>query len=681
MAYIKYAGEEAVGRIADYVNKKLAFASSMPESPDANTIVLYVGADTSAYKQGGIYQYDGTEWNLINLVKTIELTQAEYDALPSAAKLNGTIYFVTDGSADGSIISGYYNETDGEFYAEDTYETQYDHHSNTIYIDLPNNTTYIYDFENEEYVQVGGSGSGTVIKYVNTLPVTGIENIIYGIKRYNSFEETIADGFLDENVLFEKEDDLSGGYIYTPAEDVVLDASDDGTTYKGFTSLAYDGTSDWTLTFDDTTDATLADGDTFYFKQPVDKFFAGDATNQKIIPFGSASGSGGDYAQGEGITINNQVISVAPATNSTLGGVKPDDETLKVDGITGTLSGNYEGGFNIKIDGNTISTKTFVGTLEEWNNLTSAQKAKFDTVSITDDGTTPIATPGHEVLDSTDTPLPQRTNIQFEGAEATDDSTNDITKVTITPYTAGDGIEIDDHEVSVTEDRPATFVGTTQEWDALTAAEKAQYKIVNLTNDVTGGETVVVDTIENGNLNPVTSNAVYNFPIDSIVNNSLRPATSNAVRDAIYFLEDSLKYRHIDGTAISPMTSDPSLYYNANSLTMYFSLAAGDYTCNQLYNGNYYARLASFTTSDVNIAFPGATNVAVGSVIMVGRCISNRSDGVYGISLYRYNTSTWYLTSSRLYSSTSGTKVTISATEYLYCPFYGKTSYFGFPEI
>ena len=111
MAYIKYTGEEALGRVAEYVNKKLAFASTMPSSPDTNTIVLYVGADNSSYSQGGIYQYDGTDWNLINLVRTIELTQAEYDALPYAAKHNGAIYFVTDGSADGSIISGYYNET------------------------------------------------------------------------------------------------------------------------------------------------------------------------------------------------------------------------------------------------------------------------------------------------------------------------------------------------------------------------------------------------------------------------------------------------------------------------------------------------------------------------------------------------------------------------------------------
>jgi len=52
MANVKYAGMEAINRIADYVNAKLTFVSTMPESPDIDTMVLYVGADTSAYKQG-----------------------------------------------------------------------------------------------------------------------------------------------------------------------------------------------------------------------------------------------------------------------------------------------------------------------------------------------------------------------------------------------------------------------------------------------------------------------------------------------------------------------------------------------------------------------------------------------------------------------------------------------------
>ena len=53
------------------------------------------------------------------------------------------------------------------------------------------------------------------------------------------------------------------------------------------------------------------------------------------------------------------------------------------------------------------------------------------------------------------------------------------------------------------------FTGTRAEWDALTTAEKGEYDICNLTDDLAGGELVVSDTVTEGDLNPVTSNAVF----------------------------------------------------------------------------------------------------------------------------------------------------------------------------
>lgn len=51
---------------------------------------------------GHSYLWDGTKWDIIRSdAKVVELTQAEYDALSSAERLNGTIYFVTDGQASG----------------------------------------------------------------------------------------------------------------------------------------------------------------------------------------------------------------------------------------------------------------------------------------------------------------------------------------------------------------------------------------------------------------------------------------------------------------------------------------------------------------------------------------------------------------------------------------------------
>lgn len=42
-----------------------------------------------------------------------------------------------------------------------------------------------------------------------------------------------------------------------------------------------------------------------------------------------------------------------------------------------------------------------------------------------------------------------------------------------------------------------------------------------------------VDSVTNGDLHPVTSNAVYDYPIDSITDGQHRPPTSNAVYDRL----------------------------------------------------------------------------------------------------------------------------------------------------
>lgn len=52
------------------------------------------------------------------------------------------------------------------------------------------------------------------------------------------------------------------------------------------------------------------------------------------------------------------------------------------------------------------------------------------------------------------------------------------------------------------------FVGTQAEWDALTTAEKNEYQQANLT-DVNSVVHVPVDVVADGNMNPVTSNAVF----------------------------------------------------------------------------------------------------------------------------------------------------------------------------
>lgn len=188
-------------------------------------------------------------------------------------------------------------------------------------------------------------------------------------------------------------------------------------------------------------------------------------------------------------------------------------------------SGNYTAGFGIKIDDNdVISITDFIGTQAEWDALSSTEKEAYDFIHITDDtNVVNEGAPGHAISDETSEKA-QRTGLKFEGFAVTDDSTNDLTKIAEIPYTAGDGIEIDSNkEVTTDPDLlPFTFVGTKAEWEGLTTAEKANYKLVSLTDDVAGGDMVVEDAITKDSVNPVTSGAVY-----SLVNDISATSLSN----------------------------------------------------------------------------------------------------------------------------------------------------------
>lgn len=54
-----------------------------------------------------------------------------------------------------------------------------------------------------------------------------------------------------------------------------------------------------------------------------------------------------------------------------------------------------------------------------------------------------------------------------------------------------------------------TFVGTRAEWDALTLAEKKQYDLADFTDDTATGMAIISDSVTAGDMNPVTSNAVF----------------------------------------------------------------------------------------------------------------------------------------------------------------------------
>ena len=93
---------------------------------------------------------------------------------------------------------------------------------------------------------------------------------------------------------------------------------------------------------------------------------------------------------------------------------------------------------------------------------------------------------GHVIKNESGTSFAKRENLQFNGLEVTDDATNNATIVT--------AIE-------------TNFVGTWAQWQALTLAERAQYKTVDLTDDFNGDPIDSVPT--EGSPHAVSSGGVY----------------------------------------------------------------------------------------------------------------------------------------------------------------------------
>lgn len=99
--------------------------------------------------------------------------------------------------------------------------------------------------------------------------------------------------------------------------------------------------------------------------------------------------------------------------------------------------------------------------------------------TITDGQGRVLGSGGHVIKDETGTSVTQRENLQFVGLNVDDDGTNTVVSDPV-------------------------FTGTTAEWTAV--MDKSMYKIVNLTDDGETGE--VVDAVTDGDMRPVTSNAV-----------------------------------------------------------------------------------------------------------------------------------------------------------------------------
>jgi hypothetical protein len=69
----------------------------MPESPDIDTIVMYIGEDDDPYVQGGIYKFDGTDW--VFLGRTVNSLQSIFDIDANQKVIGDNVLEMIDGNS------------------------------------------------------------------------------------------------------------------------------------------------------------------------------------------------------------------------------------------------------------------------------------------------------------------------------------------------------------------------------------------------------------------------------------------------------------------------------------------------------------------------------------------------------------------------------------------------------
>ena len=404
--------------------------------------------------------------------------------MPNQQNVINQVVFTKDGvSVDyklGDLIEGYYVSSLDKFYKESIHETEIQGSAGYIYVDLAKSMTYRYDETNLAFYPVGGEREITRAEY----------DALSDEEKMNGTMYFIVDEDVPSNIICGYLNQSDGKFYQDSSYTIEIDAVAEALYIELNTNVIY--------RYDTTTTSYIA--------------ISAGGVDSSVIEGYYNSSDGKFYEES---TFETEITGVAEKLYIDLGEDKiyyydvTDAEYVLISGGGGG-GGSYTAGFGIDIDNDEIKTTDFVGTQVEWNALTPTQQAAYDFIHITDDTSSVTYKPGHSISDGTGEKT-QRDGLVFEGFTVTDDSTNEVTKIAEIPYTAGDGINISNKEIVVSDDIARTWTGTTAQWNAI--VDKSIYDgwNIEITDDSATGAGVVVDTIADGNMNAVTSNAVYSL--------------------------------------------------------------------------------------------------------------------------------------------------------------------------
>jgi len=181
---------------------------------------------------------------------------------------------------------------------------------------------------------------------------------------------------------------------------------------------------------------------------------------------------------------------------------------------------------------------------------------------------------------------------------------------------------------SIKGKEPLVFKGTRAEWNALTEEQKAIYDLVALTDDYDDG-LEVVDVIENGNMNPVTSNAVY----DAI--SQIKTETKARYK--------ALSFNSISGVTFSKRDNNPKALSATrvdNIIVLNYAITIqGTYTGESNWLPIFNASQLDSLLDDDEMLNDSVTPYFCSGITYTNNASYNKLDGVMnGYYLYFYNT-------------------------------------------
>ena len=368
----------------------------------------------------------GTTYNIqdLNATKTVELTQAEYDALPASAKTSNSLFVITD--AQGADLSNYYTKTE----ADNLLDTKLDVTAYTP-TDLSNYYTKSETSGATDISTALASKADTATTYTKTETDNAITDAT------STKQDTLVSGtniktINNQSILGEGNIEIQGGGSSYTAGDGI-DITNDVISVTGKV---------------DTSAFTAHTADTVIH-----------VTSDEKAAWNAKSDFSGDYND----LANKPTIPTVPTSNTAFtndaGYITSDAISGKVDTSTyNTYTAATDTALASKADTATTYTKT-----ETDNAITAATSTKQDTLV---SGTNIKTINSQSILGEG--------NIEIQGGGGSS-------------YTAGDGIDITNDVISVTGKVDTSAIATTitsSSTDAQVPSAKAVYDMVGNINTI-----------------------------------------------------------------------------------------------------------------------------------------------------------------------------------------------------